>query len=347
MITEAKLERAEQNAEAVWKAMYQPEASTETDKTAEETADAEGGDTKTIEEAASTTEETVAEETSEEVAAVAVEPDKSDTTDWKQKYQTLDGKYRAEVPRLSAEIVQWRDYAAGLSKRVGELEEAVKVAASQPKPKDDGVETDRDFQELALENPNFAKVIQNIKDDYEAKLSILRREKETLESGVTADIKSVKEDLQLSKQERFDLAMRNFGVPDWREVDYDPAFKEWLNTTVPYTNATKLELLVAAAKNLDAKTASQFFLDFKASQTPVEEAEVVGNTTDKLTKFVALPRSGGTAIPTKSAQPGLTRAQYEKFMNPRYKFNPSDWGGKNEHQVEAMFDAAILKGNLY
>ena len=332
---EKKLEKAEEKAEQLWKEVYQPET-TETEKPEE------------VKEELVETPEVVADETPEtepqkeepvaEVKEVATPPKeevKSDTTDWKQKYQTLDGKYKAEVPRLSAEVSQWKDYAESLTRRISELEETVKKP-----PKE---ESDPEMDSVAEVNPEVAKLIKKMKEEHRDEIAKLRKE---LETGISADIKSVKDDIQLSKQDRFDLAMREYGAPDWREVDQNPDFLEWLNAPVPYTKATKLDLLRTAARDLDAKTVSQFFLDFKASKTPPEPDGNVEPQPDKLNKFTAPPRSGGPTPPNKASQTGLTKAQYIKFMNPRYRFNPNDWGGKTEAQVEALFDAAILKGTL-
>ena len=337
-LTERKLERAEEEADAIWKSVYQPDEPETV--TPPKKADAEPEETPE-EEAL----ETETEEAAEEVVVVAapetppVKPPDSDTTDWKQKYQTLEGKYKAEVPRLSSEIGQWREYATSLSKRISDLEETAKSALK----KTDVPETDPDLEALAERDPDFASIIKKLSDDHKREIAELRRDFET---GVSADLKSVKEDLKLSKEERFDLAMKSAGAADWKAVDRDPDFLEWLNYPVPYTRLTKLALLRDAARNLDAETASKFFLDFKSSQNTEDTPLTVEETPDKLNKFVAPPRSGGPTIPKKSGQPGLTKAQYERFMDPRVRFDPADYGGRTEKQTEALFDTAILKGTL-
>jgi hypothetical protein len=328
---EKKLEKAEEKAEQLWKEVYQPEEK-ETDKPEEVAETPEPETPEVVADETPQKEEPVAEV--KEVVTPPKEEVKSDI-DWKQKYQTLDGKYKAEVPRLSAEVGQWKDYAESLTRRISELEETVKKP-----PKE---ESDPEMDSVAEVNPEVAKLIKKMKEEHRDEIAKLRKE---LETGISADIKSVKDDIQLSKQDRFDLAMREYGAADWRQVDQDPEFLEWLNAPVPYTKATKLDLLRFAARDLDAKTLSQFFLDFKASKTPPEPDGNTEPQPDKLNKFTAPPRSGGPTPPNKASQTGLTKTQYIKFMNPRYRFNPNDWGGKTEAQVEALFDAAILKGTL-
>ena len=330
---EKKLERAEEKAEEIWKEMYQPEKTETEPPKAEEPPKPEVVEETPAEPEAPVTEEPPAPEPVAPEPEKPKPPEKSDTTDWKQKYQTLDGKYKAEVPRLSAEVGQWKEYAQTLSKRVSELEETVKKP-----PKE---EADPDMEAVAESNPEFVKIIKKMKEEHRDEIAALRKEFET---GISADIKSVKDDIQLSKQDRFDIDMQREVGSNWREIDNDPQFHEWLNAPVPYARATKMQLLQAAARDLDSRTVAQFFLDFKASLAPEPDGNVEPPA-QNLEKFTAPPRSGAAPIPKRTAQ-GVTKADYMKFMDPRYRFNPKDWGGKTETQMEAIFDAAIQKGTL-
>jgi len=75
---------------------------------------------------------------------------------------------------------------------------------------------------------------------------------------------NVEKDVNQIKLSRF-IEYMDIVVPDWRTVDRDPAFIEWLQAPAPYTRATKFQLLRAAAAEYDAETTAQFFLDFKAA----------------------------------------------------------------------------------
>jgi len=338
---EKKLEKAEAAAEELWKETYETptgavpagETATPAPETVVEAA-AEVVPEVPVETPVETPVEVVAE-TPVPVAEVVVkeEPVKSDTADYKQKYQTLEGKYKAEVPRLSAEIGQWKDYATSLQERITALEKVKPVKIDEPV-------TDPDIEAVTTAYPEVATLIKKMEKKHEVEIQKLRSELE----GGSAEIKDLKNETVLSKQDRFDMAMRTAGVPDWKVIDKDPVFIEWLGEQVPYTRSTKLQLLQQAAREFDADTVSKFFLDFKES---IKEPD--GNVEpqpDKLKKFVAPPRGGGIP-PVKPVPAGVTKAQYEKFMNPRYKFNPADWGGKTEAQMDAIFDNAIQKGTLF
>ncbi len=323
---EDKLEREEKEADEIWKQAYESETPEEPAK--------EGVKEEVVEEVKEETKEEVKEEVVEEVKEeVPVQKETPKEDNWEQKYRTIEGKYRAEVPRLNSEVNQWKEYATSLSQRITELESAAKTNPTKEPAQD------ADIQALETDYPDFAKVLKKLQEEHKAEIASLRKE---IETGVTADIKSVKEDVQVSRQDRFDLAMRSIVGSDWKEIDTDPEFIAWLNDTIPYTKITKLQYLQDAARNFDVETVSNFFLGFKETKKePVIEIEP-----DKLSKFTAPPRSTGTSVPKTGGQTGLTRVQYEKFMNPRYKFNPADWGGKTESQMEALFDVAIQKGSL-
>lgn len=67
---------------------------------------------------------------------------------------------------------------------------------------------------------------------------------------------------QKIKSDQF-ISYMNDKVPNWRTIDNDPAFIKWLDSPVPYTNFTKMQLLKDYAANLNAPMAAQFFIDYK------------------------------------------------------------------------------------
>jgi hypothetical protein len=144
---------------------------------------------------------------------------------------------------------------------------------------------------------------------------------------------------QMSEMDKFDARMTAAGVEDWRAIDTDPLFADWLSLS-------KARELEAAAKVFDAAKISSVYLEYKRSLGSPDN----GSGQDKLDKFIALPRGGGGSPPPKGgAYPALTRANYNKFMSQTMrpgKYKPSQWGGLTESQMEAKFDAAIAKNEL-
>ncbi|MFA5340227.1 MAG: hypothetical protein WC332_00475 [Clostridia bacterium] len=278
-------------------------------------------------------------------------PDKKEKTDVdvnaellkaEQRYKTLKGMFDAEVPRTQAENKKLKEQTAELEKKIAELENSI----SSAKMVQQGAEIDAEIEALELDYPTLANALKKFKATTVEQINALKDgTKVKPDESVKADIESVKTDVNEVKLVRFDLEMNKLGVPDWQDIDNSDEFKEWLQEKVPYTDKTKLQLLKDAAIKLDSATVSQFFLDYKKSK----EAFPQKDGQEKLKQFVAPPR-GGQSAPLTGGQSDLTLAKYTKFMKDTtgsdYRFNPQEWGGKTEAQVEQMFNDAITKGAL-
>jgi len=347
MSTFEELERLEQEADAARAAMYaeepEPETKPESDKTVESAVideDVAGvGDEGII----AVEDEPVVEV---KTADVVLKKD-DDGVDYKQKFLVVDGKLRAEIPRLSNELAQWKEYAGNLQSRVTALEETAKAKPSTPAAEvipDD----DYEVEVFVADNPGAAKLINKMKAEHKAELASLRDEIKSVD-GRTQEARA--EDQRAAKLARFEKEMADAGVPEWRTIDTDPGFKERISQR-PYD----IKVLQEAASQYDAKVVSSYFLDYKNSLIPPDNGDMPPNKGDasqnKLDKFTAPPRSVGGGPPSKSGtQPALTRANYVKFMaqttpTGRGKYVPSQWGGLTEVQMEARFDAAIAKNEL-
>jgi hypothetical protein len=262
---------------------------------------------------------------------------------WAQKYRTIEGKYRVEVPRLNQEVRQWKDHAIALNGKITDLERVVAELSS----KTASAESTKEIEALTGEYPDIGKVIKKLNDDHRAEMQALEAR---LTKGVASEINSVRENVAMSKKDKFDMLMRQAGVEDWAEIDTDPGFIAFLaDTPSPYTDKTKHQLMLEAAEKMDVKKVALFFKEYKDSingSAPVEEKVDEGQ--EKLKNFIAPPKGTGPKAPSGPAKQTYTREDYTKFMKESAsgKFNSSKWGGKTEDQVEAMFDKIIAEGQL-
>ena len=258
---------------------------------------------------------------------------------WEKKYRTLEGKYKAEVPRLQADNNELKTEIGSLKQKLTELYDkdsnSKSVKASE--------EIDSDIATLSEYDPRVAEVVKKIKIDSDEKVKALEKKF----GKVTEDTsKNVETDINKIKYMRFDNEMVSLGVQDWKTIDQDPGFIEWLSSNVRGTKYTKLQYLQEACRQYDTETASTFFLDYKKE---LAGAPPAADSQSKLNKSIAPPKGGAGSPPIKAGQStGLTRESYQKFMleTARGKFNPKLWNGKTEEQVEAMFDQAISKDEL-
>lgn len=323
---EALVDRADEEADKLWHARYGEDK----EGTEEQPEDAKAPPEASTEPVTDTQDKPVTE-------PVVIPEPKPDDKDWKQMYKTLEGKYRAEVPRLTDEAKRLRDSVNTLNAKISELE-----ANASANTRKEAAIGEKEIEQLEADYPDIGKIVKRLQDAHTAELAALEAK---FSSSVSAELGTVRQDLIATKEQQFDHDMRNAGVTDWQTIDTDPAFHEWLADLVPYTRFTKLEALRDAAGRFDAAAVSKFFLDYKASLNR-EEAPVEGKS--KLEKFVAPPSTQVATQQRSSAQPGFTRADFVKFMqdSARGKFNPAKWGGKTEAEVERMFDALVSKGQL-
>lgn len=82
-------------------------------------------------------------------------------------------------------------------------------------------------------------------------------------------------------------------VPDWENLNVDPAFINWLNQTAPFTSHSKLDLLRQAVSQLDAKGAAEFFIAYKNEVNP-QQTQQTQQTPDP-SKLVAPGKSKAPA----------------------------------------------------
>ena len=334
MNTIEKLEKEEKAAEEIWKKTYAPEDEKgdepkepiDEPKEPEIIADApaEPGDKGVVPEP--------------EVKIPEVIPP-VDTDDWKQKYKTLEGKYKAEVPRVSARNSELEAELTTLKAKVAELTETV----SKNQTAKHSNEVDSDLEELSKDYPSIADPLKKIKADFDAKTKVLE---DKLEKAGKSEQTDIKADLNEMKRMRFDTEMVSLGVPDWKDIDQDEKFIEWCGDIVPYTRYTKLQYLQEAARKHDAQAVSKFFLDYKKTlESPAPQVDSQGKLIKSLSPS---SKKGGTPPAMKGGEVVLTREKYQKFMKQTTdgKYNPKEWGGKTEEQMEAIYDAAIANDEL-
>lgn len=320
-VTESRLERAEAEAMKDWHAQY--------------------GEVEVKKEDAPVVVEEPKVETPvvEEPPKVEVKAEK--VVDWEQKYRTLEGKYRAEVPRLSEEIRSLKESLTKRDETIAELRNKLNEIK-----KTETIVGDDDLNKLEADYPGVGKAVKKLIDGYETKIASLEQQVTT---KVSTELDGIKADNAVTREQQFDQYMQSAGVEDWRTINTMPEFHEWLADVIPYTRQTKLEALRDAGRNFDAETAARIFLDFKA--TLKKEAPVVtakAETQENLEQYIAPSTVTVGKQDRGSVQTGYTRADYTKFMqeSAKGKFIPSKWGGKTEAEVEAMFDGLIANGSL-
>jgi hypothetical protein len=196
--------------------------------------------------------ETIVDETkdetleSKEVASISKEdptPKSDDSEYWKHKFEVLNGKYLAEVPRQAEEIRSLRDMVEGLKEKSEKKDEIIPE------------ETPGSLSEFKEQFPDIYDAMLTMVDErtgkYKSEIDELRQE-----LGKTTTITAN------TAQEKFEEKLSS-KVEDWRELNTDPKFLDWLQEKDNYSGYKKMDLLRNAYSEGNVDRVALFFDTFK------------------------------------------------------------------------------------
>lgn len=275
---------------------------------------------------------------------------KPERTDWKQKYSVLQGKYDAEVPRLSQDLRDAQTRVTNLENKLAEL------AVVPPVPTEDPPRTDFTPEEVADYGEDLLDVVgrkarQIVQAEYQPKI-------DELESKITSLTSQVGETGQrVGKFETNEVfAQLDRQVENWRAVNVDPEFHAWLDQVDPFTGESRKTLMLRAFDRKNAHQVKAFFEKYAQ-----ENAAVIPDTTGQnlsgqgstqtdptlnLENYVApgTPRSGGDAGAPRDKRI-WKRSDVSKFFSDvqkgKYKTRMDD-----KARIEADIVAATREGRI-
>lgn len=187
---------------------------------------------------------------------------------WKHKYEVLQYKYNAEVPRMAEEIRQ-------LKEQINELSKSNSNTTTNTVP--ESLESFKEeYPEIyeAMETMMSARM-NNIMQKYIDEINKLKSE-----------LGSKVERTESKTREAF-LARMDKELPEWRNINVDPKFIEWLSVPDKYTGIQKLQLLRKAWDDMDFDRSIVFFKDYIAENSSTKKpptfpnkSNVSGTTTE-------------------------------------------------------------------
>ena len=285
------------------------------------------------------TEVEVSAEIEEAPAVVEVTPTddapKQVEDDFKQKYNTLRGKYDAEVPRLHQQL---KDLASELN-ALKKAQEEKPVEPAKPKEKVSYV-TDEDRAEFGEElidvQRRVAKeVAQDYEDRFEAQAEIIKQLQDQLKQN----------DSKVGEMS-FSQKLGQL-VPDFAQIDNDPRWVEWLNEVDPIIRDQRRVLAQAAFDKGDADAVAHYVKLFKQSlgepEAKVQEKAV---RQTELEKQVSPSRSATTAsTPTDRKSRVYSQREIDAGWNKIRTLNTKGQFAEAE-KLEAELTAAYLEGRV-
>jgi len=251
-----------------------------------------------------------------EAPVVAAEPVKpipqpkevEDDESWEHKYNSEHGRNI----RNQRQMQEMRDQITSLQNVIATMQQpAMTTEKSEPAPED--VLT---ADELNDYGEDFLKVVgkqaraelKPLIDGYKAEITRLRQQLD----GVSNFVKSESNEKLLSRLDD--------GLPEWRKMNTDQAFLEWLALPDPYSGAIRHDMLKAAYAQGNPSRVLAFFNGFLAEKAAVAPGSLGPDTGAETVSKVPLKdlaapgRAKAAAATTPPAEkPILTRAQIAAF----------------------------------
>ena len=261
------------------------------------------------------TPEELEKEKQEKAQALAKEtPGKKETPgeeDFEQKYSVLRGKYDNENLQLRETIRQQSESIDTLTRALNSAQQAKgegeEIEGKEEPEKESKPLNKEDFDGYGEEMVGMVNTVNEL-------LAENKKLKENL-GTVQGDVTTVQDNVVKTSENTL-LTDLDKALPDWENINKDPAFLNWLGQVDPLTGIRRQALLDDAYAALDSQRVANFFVTFEGnSGKPAKETDVPPEKANELEEQVIPDGAGaGSEIPGQQPKPTITIAQYTKAV---------------------------------
>jgi hypothetical protein len=249
-------------------------------------------------------------------------PESQDALYWQHRFQVLQGKYNSELPALRQEVEQLKEQVAGKDQQL--------KAQEHKAPDNSGITEEQ---------------LAHFKQEYGEDL-VTFIERMTQKGAAPADAgntKELQERLDRLESEKNEDAEARFwvsleqAVPNFRQVNSEAAFLQFLSTFDPQTGKQYQQALSQAQQSLDAKGVADVFKLYLNQAKPTQQQRQVPDEQVE-------PRTT-KAAPTPQAQGGKlwTGADITQFYRDK---TAGRYSADEAQRLEADIFAAQREGRV-
>lgn len=252
------------------------------------------------------------------------EPQEVPEEKWEHKYRRLQGKYDAEVPRLHAQVRELQGVLAQMQQQM----QAPPPPAEQPKEPDKYVSD----EDVANYGEDFVDIQRRITLDATRDL---RKQVEELKAQLAqqgSKVQSVSFEARLLK-----------AVPDFEQINADPAWIEWLDEVDPLIRAPRRAIAQQAYTNGDVEAVKSYVDLWRKSQAPAQPAPAVSRQ-QELQRQVQ-PSRATTSAPSSGAKKTYTMSEAEALFN-RIQHLTAQGRIDEAKRLDAEISAAYQEGRI-
>lgn len=255
-----------------------------------------------------------------------------DTTDWRQKFLSLQGVFNAEMPKLQNQVREL----------MLKNEEAQRRAqAPTPAPAPQAQPDQKDIDGFGIDMVNMVRrtaetMVAPVLHAFDLRIKALEAKAAQLETttqGAAQVASRSAEDMFFARLEKL--------VPNWEQINGNQAFLQWLTQVDPIYGQTRQSALDAARQSLNAERAANVFSTFTASIAAAPAAPAPS----PLANQQAPSASGGSVPPQQVAKPTFTEKQVTDFYNDkaRGKYRGRD---ADAARIEEAINLAAAEGRI-
>ncbi|NYT74251.1 hypothetical protein HZU72_17715 [Halomonas sp. QX-2] len=259
-------------------------------------------------------------------------PETQDAMYWQHRFQVLQGKYNGELPALRKENEQLKQQVADKDRRIQELEKQA------PSPDSSGITDDQlaHFkQEFGEDLVTFIERMTKQKDaaPETGNTKELQERLDRLEAEKEADAAEKREDAEA----RFWVNLEQ-AVPNFRQINSDPAFLQFLSKFDPQSGKQYQQALSEAQQSQSAKGVADIFKLYLSQATPKtpEKRTVPDEQVEpRTTKATQTPNSQGAKL--------WTGAEISQFYRDK---TAGRYAADEAQRLEADIFAAQREGRV-
>ena len=249
---------------------------------------------------------------------------------WQSRYIALKGKYDAEVPRLHADLREFKGQLETLQKAVETKPADTKKPAAVEK-----LVTDADVQAFGEDLIEVQrKVAREVAAEFRGELDAMKAENEKLREQLNTTGNQVSE-------ASFEQRLYRM-VPDFQAINADDRWINWLNEVDPLLRAPRKSVAQQAFNQGDAEAVAHYVGMFKSSIAPVEQPS---DKAAELEKQIQPNRSASSSANVAPQARSYTDAEIHKMF-----LKSADYSAKGRIEeaakLEAEIDAAYREGRV-
>lgn len=258
-----------------------------------------------------------------ELQSTEAPQDDPNSETWQSRYNTLQGKYSAEVPRYAAQLREANQYIQQLEQQVQQQ--------TQPAPVEQPLE-DKYKEAADLFGEDLVKFTREMAQaEADRRIAELRQSQQQVEQRLVQ-----------SENDHF-FAQMDAAVPGWRVIDNDPAWLGWLQEYDPLLGAPRQAAIDQGVRDRDLNRLVHMFTLFKGTRAPSANTSTTQPSRAQLEQVT--PRPSGNASVAATATQGrvYTQAEISQLLDPRYINRlPRD----QQLAVERDIDMAVAEGRI-